>query len=177
MQFIQIALGLDRDCAHSDNCPGLRLDSGFWAILMQFRRIASEFQPLAINRPRTAPDRNQTGTHPNWTGSQPTQNSRTAILTAIFTIELNCDNILKSWGLWWNCRFQAIQPQGPTYCTKIAWIAGQLRQLYATRGDQDQQSVEFAAILPHRLHFLPGPSHIVPTHHDKLITQSITVSR
>ena len=92
----------------------LRLDSGFWTILMQFRRIASEFQPLAINRPRTAPNRNQTGTHPNWTGSQPTQNSRTAILTAIFTIELNCDNILKSWGLWWNCRFQATQPQRPT---------------------------------------------------------------
>ena len=45
------------------------------------------------------------------------------------------------------------------------------------RHTADQQSIEFAAILPHRLHFLPGPSHIVPTHHDKLITQSITVSR
>ena len=39
------------------------------------------------------------------------------------------------------------------------------------RHTADQQSIEFAAILPHRLHFLPGPSHIVPTHHDKLITQ------
>ena len=139
---------------------------------MQFRRIASEFQPLAMNRPRIAPDRNQTGIHPSWTGAQPTQYSRTAILTAIFTIKSNCDNILRSWGLWWNCRFQAIQPQGPTDCIRIAWIAGQLRQLYATRGDHDQQSVKFAAILPHRLHFHPAPSHIAPTYHKKILPQS-----
>ena len=139
---------------------------------MQFRRIASEFQPLAMNRPRIAPNRNQTGTHPNWTGAQSTQNSGTAILTAIFTIQLNCDNIWKSWGLWWNCRFHAIQPQGPTHCIRIAWIAGQLRQLYATRGDHDQQSVKFAAILPHRLHFHPAPSHIAPTYHKKILPQS-----
>ena len=93
------------------------------AILKQFRWIASGLQPLAINRPRIAPNRNQTGTHPNWTGAQSTQNSRTAILTAIFTIQLNCDNIWKSWGLWWNCRFQAIQPQVPTDCNQQSRLA------------------------------------------------------
>ena len=92
----------------------LWLDCKFNAILKQFIRIASGLQPLAINRPRIAPNRNQTGTHPNWTGPNLTQNSRTAILTAIFTIESNCDDILQSRGLWWNCRFQATQPQRPT---------------------------------------------------------------
>ena len=101
----------------------LWLDCKFNAILKQFIRIASGLQPLAINRPRIAPNRNQTGTHPNWTGAQSTQNSRTAILTAIFTIELNCDNIWKSWGLWWNCRFQAIQPQVPTDCNQQSRLA------------------------------------------------------
>ena len=74
--------------------------------------------------------------------------------------------------MWWNCRFHAIQPQGPTDCIRIAWIAGQLRQLYATRGDHDQQSVKFAAILPHRLHFHPAPSHTAPTYHKKILPQS-----
>ena len=101
----------------------LWLDCKFNAILKQFIRIASGLQPLAINRPRIAPNRNQTGTHPNWTGAQSTQNSRTAILTAIITIELNCDNIWKSWGLWWNCRFQAIQPQVPRDCNQQSGLA------------------------------------------------------
>ena len=101
----------------------LWIDCKFNAILTRSIRIASESQPLAIYRPRIAPNRNQTGTQPNWTGAQPTQNIRTAILTAIFTIELNCDNILKSWGLWWNCRFQAIQPQGPTDCNQQSGLA------------------------------------------------------
>ena len=52
-------------------------------------------QPNATNRPRIAPGRNQTGTHPNLTPKQSTQNIRTAILTAIFTIELNCNKIAK----------------------------------------------------------------------------------
>ena len=71
-----------------------------------------------------------------------------------------------------SCRFHAIQPQGPTDCIRIAWIAGQLRQLYATRGDHDQQSVKFAAILPHRLHFHPAPSHLAPSYHKKILPQS-----
>ena len=32
-------------------------------------------------------------------------------------------NLLQSWGLWWNCRFQAIQPQGPTDCNQQSGLA------------------------------------------------------
>ena len=48
----------------------------------------------------------------------------------------------------------------------MARIAGQLRQLYVTQGDQDQHSIESAAILPHILRF-----HTAPTYRNKLITQ------
>ena len=53
---------------------------------MQFRRIASEFQPLAINWPRIAPNRNQTGAHPNWGGAMLAQSF--AILGIVVELQI-----------------------------------------------------------------------------------------
>ena len=59
-------------------------------------------------------------------------------------------------------------------CIKIALIAGQLQQLHVSQGDQDRQSIEFAAVLvlPHRLRFHPAPSYTAPTYHSKSKPQS-----
>ena len=164
MQFRQIALRLDRNCAHSDYCPGLRFEASDWspgpvdllqssrwpaipetgfagslqswlqscglwidckfnAILTQFRRIASGLQPNATNRPRIAPGRNQTGTHPNLNPKQSTQNIRTAILTAIFTIELNCNKIAKPQRIARGLKGLHQNPGKSTNCKKTSPIA------------------------------------------------------
>ena len=80
-------------------------------------------QPNATNRPRIAPGRNQTGTHPNLTPKQSTQNIRTAILTAIFTIELNCNKIAKPQRIARGLKGLHQNPGKSTNCKKTSPIA------------------------------------------------------
>ena len=74
----------------------LWFDCRFKAIMTQFRRIAANCHQSA---PRIAPafrsNRNRTRIDPDKTGKKSAENARTAILTAIFTIEFNCGKIAK----------------------------------------------------------------------------------
>ena len=74
----------------------LWFDCRFKAIMTQFRRIAANCHQSA---PRIAPafrsNRNRTRIDPDETGKKSAENARTAILTAIFTIEFNCGKIAK----------------------------------------------------------------------------------
>ena len=87
------------------------------------QKIASGLQPNATNRPRIAPGRNQTGTHPNLTPKQSTQNIRTPILTAIFTIELNCNKIAKPQRIARGLKGLHQNPGKSTNCKKTSPIA------------------------------------------------------
>ena len=80
-------------------------------------------RPNAIDRPRIGPNSNQTGTHPNWAGAQLTQNISTAILTAIFTIELNCDEIAKPQRIARGLKGLHQNPGKSTNCKKTSPIA------------------------------------------------------
>ena len=93
-------------------------------------------QPNATNRPRIAPGRNQTGTHPNLTPKQSTQNIRTAILTAIFTIELNCNKIAKPQRIARGLKGLHQNPGKSTNCKKTAPIAPRIGILSQSVRDQ-----------------------------------------